>query len=176
MLIATKAQSSQSGFTLVETLMALLILAGGLLALAGAFVQGMSLVSTTPSHQLAKEKATEAMESVFTSRDSKKIASWDMIQNQSRSPVGIFQDGARSILNPGTDGLVNTNDDGAPEVLPGPDGQMGTADDQQLTDYTREIEIRDVRANLRQIRVIVRYRANGQMRQYQLTSFITPFS
>jgi len=71
---------------------------------------------------------------------------------------------------------VNTDDDGAAEVLPGPDGVLGTADDQSLARFTREIEIRDIRANLRQIRVIVRYTVGGQARQYQLISYISPWA
>lgn len=170
------APAGQSGFTLVETLMALLILTGGLLALAAGFAQGMLLASGTNDHQIAKEKASEAMEAVFTSRDARKIPNWNMIQNKSMSAIGIFNDGPRAILNAGADGLVNTDDDGAPEVLPGPDGRLGTADDKTLTRFTREIEIRDIRANLRQVRVIVQYIVGGRVRQYQLVSYISPWA
>jgi hypothetical protein len=156
----------------------LLILCGGLLALATAFAQGMILVTGSHYHQMAKEKASEAMESVFTSRDARKIPTWSAIQNASRSANGIFLDGPQPIRNPGADGLVNTSDDGSLETLPGKDGVFGTTDDEILTSdkFTREIEIRDVRSNLRQIRVIVRYRAGNAQHQYQLTSYISPFA
>jgi hypothetical protein len=176
MSIAIKPDSSQSGFTLVEALMSLLILSGGLLALASAFAQGMQVVSASHYHQIAKEKASEAMESVFTSRDAGKIPSWNWIQNQSMSANGIFLDGPRPIRDPGPDGLVNTADDGAPEILPGPDGIFLTGDEESLTRFSREIEIRNIRTNLRQVRVIVRYTFGSITRQYQLTSFITPFA
>ena len=57
-------------------------------------------------------------------------------------------------------------------ITPGPDGLLGTADDQRtpLDGYTREIEIRDIGPNLRQIRVIVRYRSDGGNREYVLTT------
>jgi hypothetical protein len=170
------APSNQSGFTLVETMMAFVILTGGLLALAAGFAQGLLLTSGTNEHQIAKEKASEAMEAVFTSRDARKIPNWNMIQNKSISAFGIFNDGPRAIRSPGADGLVNTDDDGAPEALPGPDGRLGTADDRTMNSFTREIEIRNIRANLRQIRVIVRYTAAGQLRQYQLVSYISPWA
>jgi len=170
--------ASEAGFTLMEALIALLLLCGGLLALASALAQGMLLVSGSHYHQIAKEKASEAMESVFTARDARKIPSWNSIQNASSSATGIFLDGPRPICNPGPDGLVNTDDDGGLETLPGKDGVLGTADDVILTPdrFSREVEIRDIGSNLRQIRVIVRYRAGNAQHQYQLTSYISPFA
>jgi Tfp pilus assembly protein PilV len=70
MRLAGNCGSSQSGFSFVEALIGLAILSGGLLALASGLSQGMVLMSTTHFHQIAKEKASEAMESVYTSRDA----------------------------------------------------------------------------------------------------------
>jgi prepilin-type N-terminal cleavage/methylation domain-containing protein len=178
MRISKGLHANQSGFTLVESLMALVLLSGGLLVLASALARGMIFVSGSHYHQMAKEKASEAMESVFTARDARKIPDWNSIQNVSQSASGIFLDGAQAIRVPGADGLVNTNDDGALETLPGKDGVLGTADDETLTAdrFTREIEIRNIGSNLRQIRVIVRYMAGGVQHQYQLTSYISPFA
>ena len=170
----------QTGFTLVEAMISLVILGGGLLALAVIMTQGMLSVSTSHNHQIAKEKAAEAMESVFTSRDARKIANWDRIQNMSQNANGIFLDGLQSLKEQGPDGLVNTLDDGdvETEIDPGPDNVLGTADDKVyvLDDFQREIEIRDVDTNLRQIRVIISYRAGNAQRQYQLTAYISPFA
>ncbi len=159
-------------------MISIVILGGGLLALAAAFSQGMIIASTAHCHQIAKEKASEAMESVFTSRDARKIASWDMIQNVTRG--GIFLDGLQPLRAPGNDGLVNTSDDGAAETdrQPGQDQLLGTPDDvvTPLDNYRREIEIRDIGPNLRQIRVIVRYSVGHLTRQYQLAAYISPFA
>jgi type II secretory pathway pseudopilin PulG len=167
----------QIGFTLVETLMAILILSGGLLALATAFAQGMIIVSTSHYHQIAKEKASEAIESVFTSRDT-LILAWDEIRNVRNG--GIFLDGPQPLRESGADGLVNTADDGNVEsvTLPGADSQMGTADDvvTALNDFTREITITDINDQLRQIRVTIRYRVGNLNRQYQVTSFVSAFA
>jgi len=172
-----KSGNGAAGFTLVEALMALIILSGGLLALASAFAQGMIVMSTSHYHQIAKEKASEAIESVFTSRDTRTIA-WAQIRNVGNG--GVFVDGPQPLLAQGPDGLTNTADDGAPEAetLPGLDGTLGTGDDTvlQLDQFTREVEIRDVAPNLRQIRVIVRYRVGHLTRQYQLVSFISSFA
>jgi hypothetical protein len=172
-----ESRSSQSGLTLVETLIALFILGGGLLALAMSFSQGMVVMATSHYHQVAKEKASEAIESVSTSRDTRVIA-WAQILNVRDG--GIFLDGQQALRLPGPDGLANTSDDGTveQEILPGPDGALGTGDDINfpMDRFTREIEIRDVAPNLRQIRVIVRYQIGHLARQYEVTTFISSFA
>ena len=45
-----------------------------------------------------------------------------------------------------------------------------------LNDFTREIEIRDIGDNLRQIRVIVRYQIGHLVREYTLTTYISSFA
>jgi len=168
----------QFGFSLIEVMISIVILSGGLLALASGLSQGMVIVTTAHHHQIAKEKASEAMESVFTSRDARKIASWDQIQNARNG--GIFLDGARELREQGPDGLVNTQDDGAPEIYvdAGPDNLLGTGDDKQvsLDNFRRELDIVTINPNLRQIRVIVRYNVGSITRQYQLIAFISPFA
>ncbi len=169
--------SHQSGFTLLETMISIILLGGGLLALASAFAEGLVVMSTSHAHQVAKEKASEAVESVTTSRDT-RVVTWAQIRNVSNG--GIFLDGPQPLRAQGIDGLVNTADDGAmeTETLPGPDGILGTGDDvvNSLDDFTREIEIRDIAPNLRQIRVIVRYRIGHLNRQYELITFVSSFA
>jgi type II secretory pathway pseudopilin PulG len=175
MRIHNKPFNKESGFSLVEALIAIVIMGGGLLALATAFAQGMILASTTHYHQFAKEKATEAMESVFTARDAGRLKDWEAINNQTGHPKGIFLNGAKPLKASGADGLVNTSDDGALEKLPGNDGIYGTADDETLS-MTREVRITEIETNLRQIEIIITYRINGIQRDYRLTSFISPFA
>jgi len=177
MQIGQEPRRDQAGFTLVETLFAIIILSGGLLALASAFAQGMVIMGTSHYHQIAKEKASEAIESVFTSRDT-RIITWAQIRNVDSG--GVFLDGAQPLRAAGTDGLVNTGDDGAPENerLAGPDEILNTADDvvYDLDSFTREIDISDIAPNLRQIRVIVRYHVGHLVRQYELVAFISSFA
>ena len=166
-----------AGFTLLEALIALVILTGGLLALATAFSQGMIVLTTAHYHQIAKEKASEAIESVFTSRDTRVIV-WNAVRNVSQG--GVFLDAPQQIRNPGPDGLVNTGDDGAEEseILPGPDNQLGTGDDivVPLNNFTREIEITDLSTNLRQIRIIIDYKIGHLSRKYELVTYISSFA
>ena len=169
--------TSQRGFTLVETVFALAIMAGGLLSLAAVFSYGMIHLATGNSLLTAKEKATEAIESVFMSRDTLLI-NWTQVRNQSEG--GVFLNGAQTIRQPGPDGLVNTSDDGSPEsvALPGADGIVGTGDDaiEALDGYTREIRIIDINPNLREIRVTIIYPFGEGEREFVLMTYISAFA
>ena len=174
--------ANEAGFTLVETMIALIILGVGLMSLAQVFAVGVGQLSASPSDITAREKATDAMESVFTARDTHTLT-WAQIRNvkgQSGSDGGVFKDGELPLTTPGADGLLNTADDGAVEAitLPGPDNQLGTGDDRTvpLTTFTREIEIRDLGTNLRRIRVTIKYMANGSRREYKLETYISSFA
>jgi prepilin-type N-terminal cleavage/methylation domain-containing protein len=174
----------ESGFSLIETMVALGILATGLLGLAGVFTIGMAHMATSSANLIAREKAREAVESVHTARDTRTIQ-WAQIRNVSDG--GVFLNGPQSIKNPGTDGLVNTADDNGIEEqrLPGPDGVLGNGDDVHisLSNYTREIVISDVRdqnnainPELRQITVTIKYSVGPVSRTYTLTTYISSIS
>jgi hypothetical protein len=170
------------GFTLVESLLAIGILSGGMLMLAMVLVTGVKRLADAPVDLIAKQKAVEAVEAVFEARDT-RLLTWAQIRNVqggSGADAGVFRDGAQPMRTPGADGLINTADDGAVEivVLPGADGVLGTADDQSipLTQYTREIRIRDINAVLRQIDVIVTFRTSNGTRQYTLTTYVSSYS
>jgi prepilin-type N-terminal cleavage/methylation domain-containing protein len=180
-------RSSEAGFTLAETLVAMVILTVGLMGLLQVFVLGMAHMASSSAEVLAREKAREAVESVHTARDT-RVITWAQIRNVAGGGGGgIFLDGPQRLRGiPGNDGdgLVNTADDaGLPAqavVTPGPDGILGTADDVRtpLTNFTREIEIRDIagQPSLRQVRVIVRYQVGSLTRTYTLTTFVSSFS
>jgi prepilin-type N-terminal cleavage/methylation domain-containing protein len=159
----------QRGFSLIEVLAAITILMVGLLPLAALFAAGVQQMAASTPMMVAREKAREAIESVHAARDTGN-ASWDTIQNEANG--GVFDDNAVAIKDPGPDGLVNTDDDGA-DLFP-------------ASMYTREIDILPVmldppqplipNPNLREIRVTVRYRVNQAWRNYTVVSYITPFS
>lgn len=173
---------SARGFSLIETMIALGILATGLLAAAAVLSRGMQQVAGSPGQVIATQKAAEAIESVYAARDS-HVLTWAQIHNvkgASGSDGGIFLDGPQPLKAAGADGLVNTADDGALETVtdPGPDGEMGTADDRTipLTGYTREIQIRDIQDDLRSITVTVTYQDGDVTRTYVLTSYISNYA
>ena len=175
--VVRASRRDDRGFTLVETIFALGMMAFGLLTLAAVFSYGMLHLRTGASLVLAKEKAAEAIESVFMSRDT-RVTTWARVRNGADG--GIFLDGPQPLKLPGPDGLVNTDDDGAIEeiVLPGPDNIVGTGDDKvvPLSGFTRQIEITDISQNLREIRVTIQYPYGPSYREYMLTTYISPFA
>jgi prepilin-type N-terminal cleavage/methylation domain-containing protein len=183
----TIRRKNQAGFTLVETIVAIFILAIGILSIISVATQALKISTVTQYDYIAKKKAEQAIEAIFTARNTQE-KSWDQIQNISQG--GIFKDGPQSLYAPGVDGLVGTNNDDIlhPDVLttgPGPDGVFGTADDVviPLPAMTREIQITtplDVSGNpipnLRQITVIMRYTVTGMQKTQTFISYISPFA
>lgn len=190
----SRPTSSESGFSLLEMMVAMSLLAIGLLGLAQTFYMGMSIVGTSSAQLIAREKAREAIESVHTARDT-KIITWAEIRNAAAPATctgaglapgpggGKFVEApAGAMLAAGPDGLVNTADDTGDEVLPGQDGRLYTADDVRLVGFTRRVTICDVtnNVNLRQITVVIGFPGSGAIgarnRTYTLTTFISSYS
>jgi len=193
-------ERNDAGFSLIETMIAMAILATGLLSLAGVFVMGLNQLSNSSAALIAREKAREAVESVHTARDT-RVITWCQIYNVSSTrgtacaaaPAGVFVDGPQPLRNAGDDGLVNTADDRELETAtsPGPDNVLGTDDDivTPLQGFTREITISEIltngnpNPNLRRLRIRVRYGKmiyrNGVLepeRVYELTTYISAIS
>ena len=168
---------TQAGFSLLETVVAIGVMTVGALGMAGVFAAGVQKTASSPSELLATQKATEAIESVFSARDSHTVT-WAQLRNVSAG--GIFVDGPEALKVAGADGVLNTADDGAVEtvVLPGPDQQLGTADDvtQTLDGFTREIRLVDLSTDLRSVTVTITYRAGPAIRSYTLTAYISTFA
>jgi type II secretory pathway pseudopilin PulG len=176
------ARHNDSGFTLIEVTIAMIMLMVGVLALAGGIALGARQITGSQDQLLASERAAEAAETVFKARDN-GVLLWAQIRNvngASGNDGGVFLDGPQPIKDPGTDGLINTADDGALLTLikPGPDGLLGTQDDISVPyfGFTREIEIRDIGPNLRQIRVIVRYHTSTAPGTYILTTYLSSYA
>jgi type II secretory pathway pseudopilin PulG len=175
----------ESGFSLIETMIAMGILATGLLSMAAVFAMGINHLSGSSASLIAREKAREAVESVHTARDTRVIP-WAQIRNTGNG--GVFQAGAQPLRKPGLDGLVNTADDLVAGLetttAPGKDNILGTADDivSELDTFTRTIEITDIVTNgvpnpsLRQLRVTIGYRVGRSLRTYTLTTYISRIS
>jgi hypothetical protein len=180
------AVRSSGGFSLIETLMALGVLTVGVLGSAAVIASGMQHLSSSPADLIVTQKAAQAVEAVFSARDSHKLT-WAQIRNvrgASGSDGGIFLDEPQPLHTSGPDGLVNTQDDDPAietTTLPGPDQMLGTADDQTvpLSQYTRQIVIRDVpgeNGQLRSITVTITYRSGPTTRTYTLATLISAYS
>jgi Tfp pilus assembly protein PilX len=165
---------SESGVSLIEAMIAMLVLTIGAVGMAATFLHGMRVTTSSPNELIATQKAAEAIESVFSARDSHTIT-WAELRNQKNG--GIFKNAADSVKVAGADGIVNTNDDGNVEtvLMPGPDQKMGTADDkiERLTTFTREIAISDIRPDLRLVKVTITYQSGSVKQNYVLTTYIS---
>jgi type II secretory pathway pseudopilin PulG len=170
---------TETGFSLLETMFAILVLSFGVLSLAAVLASGLAYMGSSQADFLAQQKASEAVESIFTARDSGALL-FSQIQNVSN--LGIFSDGPQQLCDPGPDGIVGTTDDNCnkPDCIqtPGPDGILGTADDvcMPLQGFTRTIAITTNvggNTNLRQITATINYSAGRFTRQYQLVTYIS---
>ncbi|MFI5097278.1 MAG: prepilin-type N-terminal cleavage/methylation domain-containing protein [Candidatus Acidiferrales bacterium] len=174
---------TQEGFSLIEVMIAMAILAFGVLSLVSVFTQGLRASYQTQIQYIAQQKAQEALETIFTARDT-KVLTWAQIANVSHG--GVFKDGPQALCASGPDGLFGTSDDltGTPDVIvtgPGPDGVFGTADDVivNLNPWMkRTIVIAPVAStpNLNQITITVSWTSQGQTSQYVLVSYISNYA
>lgn len=169
---------SDRGVSLIETMIAMLVLMVGAMGMASVFLYGMQSAQSSPNELIATAKATEAIESVFSARDAHTIT-WAQLRNAANG--GIFQNGAQAMNTSGADGIVNTGDAGEvveTVLMPGPDQLLGTADDKTDTHtaFTREIVIADITTDLRSITVNVVYQAGAAKRTYTLTAYISSYA
>ena len=173
------------GFSLIEVMFAVVILSVGLMALLAVFAQAVSASRFSRDDLTAKQKAREALESVYAARNDASIAFSD-IQNIANG--GIFNDGFQALYLPGANGIVGTAQDTKTldsTVLPGPDGKVGTGDDitVPLVNCQRQILITNItnadgstNPDLRRIAVTVRVTSPGRpQHDYVVTGFISRY-
>jgi prepilin-type N-terminal cleavage/methylation domain-containing protein len=196
--IARKMSSQrQRGFSLLEVMIAIVVMTVGLLAVIATFATAIAATQSAEEDLIARQKALEAMESIYTARNSQQIP-FASINNIASG--GIFKSRAQPLLCGGADGLVGTADDvpctttagaacpnGGVEcmVLPGPDGVLGTADDQimSLAYFTRTIAINQVllpsgavNSNMMAITITVNYTKPGMpSRTYTANGLISSY-
>jgi len=174
---------AQRGFTFIEVLIALGVLTFGVLSLVSIFTQGLRASYQTQIQYIAQQKAQEALETIFTARDT-KLLTWAQIANVSAG--GVFTDGPQQLCASGPDGLFGTQDDltGTPDVIvigPGPDGVFGTADDVVINLnpwMTRTIAITPVAntPNLNQVTITINWTFQGQSSSFVIVSYISNYS
>jgi Tfp pilus assembly protein PilV len=188
---ARSRRSVEGGFTLMETMIAIVMLMVGILGLAGILAQGLAYMNVSQYEYIAQQKAAEAVESIFTARDQGQVT-WSTVCNVGSTVCsnGIFLVGAQTLCDPGPDGIVGTSDDytsstcavSTDAVLqPGSGGTYATPTRVPLTvfNFQRTITISAVTGvpNLRTIQVTITYRAGHWSQQsYTLTTAISDFS
>src|SRR5580698_3010112 len=195
-----RKNQTQSGFTLIEVMIAIAVMTIGILAVMASFATAIAATASAQEDLIARHKALDAMESIYTARNSQQLP-FASINNVANG--GIFLSGALPLLCAGPDGLVGTADDvacTAPDtgaacpggveclILPGPDGILGEAppnDDipYSLGNFTRSITFNQVfmpngtvNTNLIAVTITVAYTKPGwPARSYSVNGLISSY-
>ncbi|HLH08435.1 MAG TPA: type IV pilus modification protein PilV [Terriglobales bacterium] len=177
--------AGQRGFTMIEVMISLVVLTIGLIALLATF--GVALASTQSSQEdmIAKQLASEAMENIFTARDTDQVDTalgravvWGDLQNVSNG--GIFVDGAMPINQAGADGIIGTVDDGPAMTLAvtDPNGTL-SGKTIALTNFQRTIVLTNVAgtSTVRQITIVITYTTprSPLPKTYTLSGYISQY-
>ncbi len=171
---------TQRGVTLIEVMMSMGFLSIALMGAAFTMTTGVASVQISQEQLLAKQKAREAMETVFTARNTQNITFAD-IANATNG--GIFVDGFQVLREPGVDGIANTADDAAAPIetvtLQTPSGPQVRS----LGTFERRIALTDVLLSgggvdpdIRRVEIQVRYSFRGALTTVTLNSMIARFS
>jgi len=169
---ATSIRPEERGFTLLEVLIAMAVMVTGLLAVAYGIGLGLEAVQMSTMDTIAREKAREAMEDVFTARDTAAV-NFSQICNIPTSGGNpnncLFVTGFTPMYTADSTGLVNTTAAAAQNIIetyqtPGPDGILGTADDviYNLTSFQRSVQVASLSSSdgytvLAQVTVTIQY-------------------
>jgi len=161
-----KNLSSADGFSLLEMVVAMVILTVGLLGVASAI--GYSLMASNRGRGMTNSKMiiVSTLEQMETLRDTGQL-NFQEISNsrvQGSSFMGFPSDFRPVSTVPGPDGVFGTADDLS--TATGPDGYYGTADDvldltRARPGVTRQIIITDLNPLLKKVQVTLRYSPNG---------------
>lgn len=173
--------SSESGFSYIDVMIAVTILLVGVMAMLSAITSGIVMTTTSQQQLNAKQYAQSTIESIFSARDLDALG-FDAIGNvgDTSIPGGVFLTGDRKFYSTaGPDGVVGTADDAA-----GADGTVGTSDDIPAVDaFTRQITITNVPdpdrptvvISLRQIDVTISYKLGKSQYLETMTSYVANY-
>ncbi|HNQ14199.1 MAG TPA: prepilin-type N-terminal cleavage/methylation domain-containing protein [Pyrinomonadaceae bacterium] len=115
-----KINESEQGFSLIETIIALVILLIGIMATLSAMTYAVFSVQESEKRTVSKEVVRSTMETVFSVRDllafdagdSGGTYNWNALQNSIGNNGGVFMTEWRPVRqSPGDDGIFGTADD-----------------------------------------------------------------
>ena len=177
-----KQLHSESGVTILEMVVAMLILTVGLLGLAASI--GYAVTVSNKGRNLTNSKllVVSLLEQMETLRNTEQLT-FGQISNTGQvddsgalKPFIGFPTAFQPLsINPGPDGIFGTSDD---LISPGPDNIYGNSDDivdssWEVKSYQRQISITKLSNNLKRIQVTVRYPdAGGKLRDMVGVSYL----
>jgi prepilin-type N-terminal cleavage/methylation domain-containing protein len=161
---------NENGFTLLETVIAILIITIGLIGTAGAITYALEYSTISKNATNAKQVTTSMIEQLESLRNTRRlnfrqIANVGSVDNT--DAVNVFAGlsaGFKEVSDkPGADGVFGTDDD---LVSAGADGIYGTPDDfvdntSIRNGYTREVTVTELSNTVKKVEVKVRYATNA---------------
>lgn len=161
-------RNDESGFTLLEAVVAIAILTIGLVGTAAAVtyaLQFSAISENVTKSKLLLMASIEQIESLRNSRrlEYKQIANTGAVNNGgTANNFSGFSTNFQPIFEtPGADGVFGTPDD---SLAAGADGIHGTPDDvpaQSMPQYSRQIIITELSGSIKKVQVLVRYPGKG---------------
>ena len=177
------SENGEKGFSLVEAVIAILILTIGLIGTAAAVTYALEFSAISRNVTKAKLVVVASIEEIESLRNSRRLnftqfANTGSVDNTDAPNQFLgFAKGFKAVSNtPGTDGVNGTTDDIS--TAPGADGVYGTSDDKidstRIREgYMRQIEIIDLSASLKKVVVRVRYTSiNGKLGEIVGVSYL----
>lgn len=164
------SRKSESGFTLVEAVIAILVLTIGLIGTAAAITYALQYGSISRNVSSAKSIVVASIEEIETLRNArrlkfKQVANVGGVDNTgATNNFSGFSTGLQEIsLDPGADGVNGTDDD---LIGKGLDGVFGTPDDAAdptlvRNGYRRQIAITNLSDSLKRVEIKVQYFGRG---------------
>jgi len=189
--VAKRRKSNQKGFTLVEVLIAAVIMAIGLLALLAMFATALAATQFSQEDLVARQKAREGLEAIFSARDDGKIGYAQIDNSCAVGTTGIFKCGWDNLIR------VDSDTDQILGVDTGPFAEGTTLDymltpnntgaltiQVPLTNFQRRIIIGpytnpntgNTDPNLKKVQVTVRYVRNGHPVDYSVYGYVSAFN
>jgi prepilin-type N-terminal cleavage/methylation domain-containing protein len=190
----------QRGFSMVEVIIAAVIMTIGLLALLAMFATALANTQFSQEDLIARQKAREGLEAIFSARDDGSIpfAQIDNVCNIPPPPAvatGIFKCGWDNLvrLDPDTNEVLGVAppsllaEGTIPDYVLAPDNTGALTVHVPLTNFQRQIAFSSyitptgpnagtADPNLRKVTVTVRYFRNGHEVDYAVNGYISAFN
>ena len=187
-----RTHKNEEGFSYIDTMIGLVILLVGVLALAAAVTTSVIRSRESEQQLIAKQLANSTLESIFSARDIRLngVDGWNSIGAIGSNPVdgvpqGIFVVGQTPIrANAGADGIIGTIDDACAGT--GPCCVNSVCNSSAImSGFQRQITITDINdperptppwpIMMRRVEITIYYQASRTLRQEKVATVITSY-
>jgi Tfp pilus assembly protein PilV len=183
---------NEKGFSYIDTMVGLVILLVGVLALAAAVTTSVIRARQTEQQLIAKQLANSTLESIFSARDIRLsgVDGWSSIGMIGSNPVdgipqGIFVIGMTPIReSAGADGIIGTRDDACAGTGPCCIGGVCNSST-VIKGFQRQITITDINdpqrptppwpIMMRRVDIAITYQAGNMLRTENVSTVITSY-